>query len=37
MSLPIAMCLIIITVPVIATHKMGRSETVAGVLLPNVE
>jgi hypothetical protein len=32
MSLPVAACLIRTTVPVISTHKMGRKETVAGVL-----
>jgi hypothetical protein len=36
MSLPVAMCLIRTTVPVISTHKMGRKAIVPGVLLPNV-
>jgi len=37
MSLPVAMCLIRTTVAVISTHKIGRKESVVGVLLPNVE
>jgi hypothetical protein len=37
MSLLVAVCLIRITVPVISTHELGRKESVAGVLLPNVE
>ena len=37
MSLSLVMCLIRTTVLVISTHKMGRKESVAGVLLPKVE